>query len=208
MQTKMKQSNTPLLESKPNFSAHHQRHIWKVEPQVSTLKSYFDCELSSLNNKRDTILNFITELRERPSIETSNINFLQSEQTSENETKKSLIQTQAKALETVANLKHRSSMETEKSSQQNKLTNQPTASFQNQKHQPEECQHQQQHQQQSHRSNYKHKRESEKYQNRQQQSILQEQQLQQYQKQESKKTLYIGNLSKDVTEKDLYSLLG
>ena len=53
--------------------------------QSSALKIYFDSELSSLNNKFDTffehvntILSFITELREKPRIESSNINFLQS----------------------------------------------------------------------------------------------------------------------------------
>lgn len=37
--------------------------------------------------------------------------------------------------------------------------------------------------------------------------MLQEQQLQQHQKEEWRKTLYTGNLSKDVTEEDLYSFL-
>ena len=81
-------------------------------------------------------------------------------------------------------------------------------SLQNEIHQPEKCQHQQQHLEQSHRTNYKNNREPEKYQNGQQQSILQEQQLQQHQKQESKKTLYIGDFSKDVAEKDLHPHLG
>ena len=136
--------------------------------------------MSSLNNKFDTffehvntISSFITELREKPRIESSNINFLQSN--IKNETIRSLILTQAKALDTVANLKHRSNMETEINSQRNKLTKQQTVSLQNEEHQSEECHNQPQHQQKSHKTNCKHNRETEKFQNEQQKPVLQEQ---------------------------------
>ena len=69
-------------------------------------------------------------------------------------------------------------METEISSQQNKLTNQPTDSFRNGERLTKECQRQQQHQQHPHRANYRPNRETEKYQNGQQKPILQEQTLQ------------------------------
>ena len=83
-----KHSNTaPWKQAWYSRGAHHQGHAWKVKAQSSALKSYFDSELSSLNNKFDTffeyvntILSFITEPRERPRIESSNINFLQTRQ--------------------------------------------------------------------------------------------------------------------------------
>ena len=62
-----KDIQTRFLENRLNTATHHQRHVWKVEDQVSAPKSYF--ELSSLNNKSDTffedinsILSFISEL--------------------------------------------------------------------------------------------------------------------------------------------------
>ena len=36
-----KDIQTPLLQSRLNTAAHHQRHIWKVEAQIPVLKSYF-----------------------------------------------------------------------------------------------------------------------------------------------------------------------
>ena len=88
-----KDIQTPLLESLPKTS-----NVREIKAEVFPLQSYLDCELSYLNNKIDTfsehvntIWNYVTELPEMSSIETSNINFLPSELTSNNETIKSLI---------------------------------------------------------------------------------------------------------------------
>lgn len=66
-------------------------------------------------------------------------------------------------------------METEINSYQNKLTKQPTVTFENEERQPEECQHQPQHQQQGQLTNCKQNRETERFQKGQQQPTLQEQ---------------------------------
>ena len=67
-----------------------------MKVQVSAINSYCDCEFLKLNNKFgtfpenvNTILNYIAKLRERPRLETPNIN-------DKKETIKPLIEIQAK----------------------------------------------------------------------------------------------------------------
>ena len=121
----IKDIQTPLLESWPKTSAHHQGNVREIKAEVFPLESYLDCELSYLTNKIDTfsehvntIWNYVTELPEMSSIETSNINFLPSELTSNNETIKSLIFDKGANLNTGATWKQKQVVN--KINQQNK----------------------------------------------------------------------------------------
>ena len=79
-------------------------NVWKYEAKISALKSYVQCELSTLHNKIDrfmetfnkTISNFETKPYE---ILQDNTEFLQNEPRSKDEIIKTLMETQAAVLE-------------------------------------------------------------------------------------------------------------
>ena len=88
----------PLLQNK-----------WKVEAQVTALKSYVKCGISSINNKIESLFECLNKIssNEKKTLEIlqENISFLQKELTSKDEIIKALIEKQTSILESVSNQK-------------------------------------------------------------------------------------------------------
>ena len=82
---------------------------WKVEAQVTTLKSYVKCGISSINNKIESLFECLNKIssNEKKTLEIlqENISFLQKELTSKDEIIKALIEKQTSILESVSNQK-------------------------------------------------------------------------------------------------------
>ena len=52
--------NTPLQQNKSNISFEkHQQFIYRIEAQMSVLKSHMKCELSTMSNKIDSLSEFV-----------------------------------------------------------------------------------------------------------------------------------------------------
>ena len=97
---------TPCL---PKDKIVNQKFIWKIEAQIAALKSFVDCEISTLNEKvcsysenLNKISKSIVEYQEKyaNSLE-ENIKFFKKELNSKDELIKSLVDTQTAVLETV-----------------------------------------------------------------------------------------------------------
>ena len=88
----------PLLQNK-----------WKVEAQVTALKSYVKFGISSINNKIESLFECLNKIssNEKKTLEIlqENISFLQKELTSKDEIIKALIEKQTSILESVSNQK-------------------------------------------------------------------------------------------------------
>ena len=82
---------------------------WKVEAQVTVLKSYVKCEISSINNKIESLFERLNKMpcNEKKALEIlqENISFLQKEFTSKDEIIKTLLKTQTPILESVPDQK-------------------------------------------------------------------------------------------------------
>ena len=82
---------------------------WKVEAQVTALKSYVKCGISSINNKIESLFECLNKIssNEKKTLEIlqENISFLQKELTSKDEIIKALIEKQTSILESVSNQK-------------------------------------------------------------------------------------------------------
>ena len=79
---------------------------WKLEAQVTALKSYVKCEISSINNKIESLFERLKKISstEKKALEIlqENISFLQKELSSRDEIIKTLIETQTFILESVS----------------------------------------------------------------------------------------------------------
>ena len=52
--------NTPLPQNKSNISfEEHQQFLYRIEAHMSGLKSHMKCELSTMSNKKDSLLGFV-----------------------------------------------------------------------------------------------------------------------------------------------------
>ena len=79
---------------------------WNLEAQVAVLKSYVKCEISSIDNKIESLFERLNKMSstEKKALEIlqENISFLQKEVTSKDEIIKTLIETQTSILESVS----------------------------------------------------------------------------------------------------------
>ena len=95
--------NTPLPQNKSNISfEEHQQFIYRIEAQMSALKSHMKCELSTMSSKIDSLSEFvntkINNLNDQQKIfETlrENIKLLQMELQTKNDIIKNLLDTQS-----------------------------------------------------------------------------------------------------------------
>ena len=107
---------TPLTtnDNISSLTKHSDKAFMNMEAKFSALKGYIDCEISILNSKVDQFIESLKETnkiekRESSSIEIlqQNIRFLQKELLAKNDLIKSLMETQAVALEAITNLKQK-----------------------------------------------------------------------------------------------------
>ena len=174
-------------------------NVWKYEAKISALKSYVQCELSTLHNKIDrfmetfnkTISNFETKPYE---ILQDNIECLQNEPRSKDEIIKTLMETQAAVLENLPLRKqplqtvHSTSFHDSSQKDVNHLNKDITFKRQ---------------------ANQEYNNQSQHCVVDTQYEIVSKQQIRKhYQKSKQEKTLYIGNLNKDVKVQDLIELFG
>ena len=95
--------NTPLPQNKSNISfEEHQQFIYRIEAQMSALKSHMKCEWSTMSSKIDSLLEFVNtkvnNLNDQQKIlETlrENIKLLQVELQTKNDIIKNLLDTQS-----------------------------------------------------------------------------------------------------------------
>ena len=95
--------NTPLPQNKSNISfEEHQQFIYRIEAQMSALKSHMKCELSTMSSKIDSLSEFvntkINNLNDQQKIlETlrENIKLLQEELQTKNDIIKNFLDTQS-----------------------------------------------------------------------------------------------------------------
>ena len=95
--------NTPLPQNKSNISfEEHQQFIYRIEAQMSALKSHMKCELSTMSSKIDSLSEFvntkINNLNDQQKIlETlrENIKLLQVELQTKSDIIKNLLDTQS-----------------------------------------------------------------------------------------------------------------
>ena len=97
--------NTPNSSDTMNKSLLSQNN-WKVESQVTALKGYVKCEISSINNKTESLFEHLNKMSstEKKALEIllENISFLQKKWTSKDEIIKTFIETQTSILESVS----------------------------------------------------------------------------------------------------------
>ena len=108
---------TPLTtnENISSLTKHTDKDFMNMEAKFSALKCYVDCEISIVNSKVDQFIESLketitkTEKHESSSIEIlqENVRFLQKQLLAKNDLIKSLMETQAVALEAVTNLKEK-----------------------------------------------------------------------------------------------------
>ena len=107
----LKNSILPIIINTPNSSHIMNKslllqNIWKVEPQFTALKHYVKCEIPSINNKTESIIERHNKMynTEKKALEIlpENISFLQKELTSKDEIIRALIETQTSILESVS----------------------------------------------------------------------------------------------------------
>ena len=193
---------TPCLENIMTNDTNNptpRNNVWKYEAKLSALKSYVQCEISTVHNKIDrlmetfnkTISNFETKSYE---ILPDKIEFLQYELRYKNEIIKTLIETQTAVLENLLLRKppqqtqnntsfHNSPQENVNQLNQNIVfKRQPNQEYNNQT--------------QHHVVNNQHQKDG-KQQNRNH-----------YQKYNQEKRLYIGNINKNLKEQDLIKFFG
>ena len=112
--TSLMKENVNLLKSK-DITRKEDQQIRTLEAQLAALKSHLKCEITNVNSKIETISNVLdTKLRESNDqnqnmvLMRENIKFLQTELKEKNEFIKTLMETQAAALDslTIANQQH------------------------------------------------------------------------------------------------------
>ena len=112
--TPLMKENVNLLKSK-DITRKEDHQIRTLEPQLAALKSHLKCEITNVNSKIETISNVLdTKLRESNDQNQNivqmreNIKFFQTELKEKNEFIKTLMETQAAALDslTIANQQH------------------------------------------------------------------------------------------------------
>ena len=204
--------NTPLPQNKSNISfEEHQQFIYRIEAQMSALKSHMKCELSTMSSKIDSLSEFVnTKINnlndQQKFFETlrENIKLLQMELQTKNDIIKNLLDTQSAVVDSLSHLKDQQNQLTSLEKQQvtdqsNKVSNKYRKNqYQN---------HQQDNQHQNHRHNNNHKSKHQTHDDIGQQFQKQHMETNQQEKQVCKK-LYVGNLNKDITEEDLNQLFG
>ena len=122
---------TPLPQKKSNISfEEHQQFIYRIEAQMSALKSHMKCELSTMSSKIDSLSEFvntkINNLNDQQKIlETlrENIKLLQMELQTKNDIIKNLLDTQSAVVESLSHLKDQKNQLTSLEKQQ--VTDQP-----------------------------------------------------------------------------------
>ena len=174
-------------------------NVWKYDAKISALKSYVQCELSTLHNNIDrfmeifnkTTSNFLTKPYE---IIQDNIEFLQKELGSKDEIIKTLMETQTVVLENLPLSKPPQKTENNTSLHDSpqKGINQLSKNIIFKRQGNQEYNNQSQHH----------------IVNAQYQKVSKQQNRNHYHKSKQEKRLYIGNLNTDVEERDLIELFG
>ena len=195
-----------------------------IDAKFSALKGYIDCEISIPNSKFDLFIDSLKETitkiekRENNNIKVlqKNIPFPQKELLTKNDLIKSLIETQAVALEAIINLK-------EKPQARQELSNIAYKQQIQQHHQGHQNNHQKflknTKQQQNHHHQFLNQRQQQELQKEREQQQLdgkqqQQQQQQQLQQQQQKlnshqsKTIFVSNFHQSVTVDDRFELFG